>query len=230
LRPLRTTWKSTPGNFDPLHTQAPSWSENCWGIPEVRGTTEPLAPQWSLTFDALRTEVRRKRSLPAGQGVVTFFTEDYRFEQLWTSPDRFLTYMDTGNWALTPDFSLYTDWPPAVHLWQIYRSRWLGQYWQDKGLKVIPTVSWASPSSYEYCFLGLPRHSVLAVSTIGVLKHQDTRTLWEAGFRHMVETLSPIQVLCCGALPSGFDPGVSVTHLVPFHAKFSNSVSQREQG
>lgn len=219
MRPLNTKWKSSPGNFDPNHTLEPMASGNVWGIPDVKGMEEPVAVSWSLTFDAYRTKVRSKQVLPTG-GLVTFFTEDYRFEQLWTSPDRFLTYMTPEHWALTPDFSLYTDHPPSVHLWNIFRSRWLGAYWQREGLRIIPTVGWASEESYTYCFLGLPKKAVLAVSTVGCLVKKDARRLWMLGFSEMVKQLEPIQVLCYGNVPEELRTEVSVTVLAPFHSRF----------
>lgn len=196
------------------------WSDNEWGIPKVKGTGVPVSVSWSLTFDAYRTKVRRGQTLPPGPGAVTFFTEDYRFEQLWTSPDRFLTYMTPEHWALTPDFSLYTDHPPAVHLWNIFRSRWLGAYWQGEGLRVLPTVSWASEDSFKYCFSGLPERAVLAVSTVGCLVRKDARRLWMLGFQEMLTRLSPIQVLCYGNTPEELKTDVPVTVLTPFQAKF----------
>jgi hypothetical protein len=221
VRPLNTAWKSTPGNFDPNHLGDCLWSDNEWGIPVIAGVSEPIEPAWSLTFDAFRSRVRRHSQLPPGNGVVTFFTADYRFEQCWTSPDRFLAYMDPVHWALTPDFSLYTDHPPAVHLWNLYRSRWLGAYWQRGGLRVIPTVSWALQDSYKYSFAGLPCRSVLAVSTIGVLKNSVTRERWICGFSAMASRLEPIQVLCCGALPKGFTTQVPIVALETFQARFA---------
>lgn len=218
---MRTAWKSTPGNFDPNHLTDPLYSANEWGIPEVAGVTGPIAAQWSLTFDTVRARVRGGRALPDGLGVVTFFTDDYRFEPVWVSPDRFLGYMPREHWALTPDFSLYTDHPPAVHLWNVFRSRWLGAYWQREGQQVVPTVSWAGPAGYDYCFLGLPGRSVLAVSTVGVLKDRGATRLWIDGFHEMVYRLEPTQVLCCGALPAGFTTTTPVAVLEPFHARFA---------
>lgn len=220
MRSLRTTWKSTPGNFDPNHLSNPMWSDNCLGIPEVSSIEAPSQFDWSLTFDVYRNKIRRGSDLN-GSGLVTFFTEDYRFEPLWVSPERYLTYLQPDHWTLTPDFSLYTDHPPAVHLWNTFRSRWLGAYWQREGRKVIPTVSWAGEGSYSYCFLGLPRASTLAVSTVGVLRLEDTRRLWISGFNAMVERLLPSSVVCCGALPLGFESPVPIVMIEPFQSKFS---------
>jgi hypothetical protein len=223
MRPINTGWKSTPGNFDPNHTMDPMQSDNELGIPEIAAIAESIHFDWTHTFDDYRTIVRQKRLLPDGLGLVNFFTEDYRFEQLWTSPSKFLTYMSALHWAATPDFSLYTDHPPAVHIWNIFRSRWLGAYWQRGGLQIIPTVSWATPESYDYCFLGLPKHSVLAVSTVGVLKDREARRLWVLGFDEMCIQLEPMQVICYGAFPPGYVTRVPHQILTPF----SNTMSQR---
>lgn len=227
MRPLNINWKSTPGNFDPNHLKIVLESDNDWGLPNVAGVAVPIDVDWAMAFDSYRTKVRGKRTLPDGLGVIHFFTEDYRFEQLWTSPDRFLGYMTPENWALTPDFSLYTDHPPAVHLWNLFRSRWLGAFWQCEQLRVIPTVSWAGSSSYGYCFAGLPSKSVLAVSTVGVLRRRDAVKLWKAGFEEMVARLDPVQVLCYGALPKGFTTPVPVKHLQTFQTRFAEVADGR---
>lgn len=70
--------------------------------------------------------------------------------------------------VLTPDFSLYTDMPKAMMIWNTYRSRLLGWFWQQEGLTVIPTVSWADEDSFNFAFDGLPLNATLAVSTVGV--------------------------------------------------------------
>lgn len=221
MRKLRTIWKSTPGNLDPNHLLDPLFSDNHYGIPTIDGQSTPLSIDWSLTFDAYRSVVRKHLALPAGRGLVTFFTADYRFEQLWTSPSRFLGYMTPKHVSLTPDFSLYTDHPRAVHLWNIFRSRWLGAYWQRSGLQIVPTVTWADLKSYDYCFLGLPSEAVLAVSTVGVLRRKATVLLWAQGYAEMVRRLRPVQVICSGAIPLGFTSSVPLLQLQPFTSRFN---------
>ncbi len=38
--------------------------------------------------------------------------------------------------VLSPDFSMYTNYPEAFQIWQVYRNRWCAAYWQSKGIKV----------------------------------------------------------------------------------------------
>ncbi|MGQ7329867.1 DUF4417 domain-containing protein, partial [Streptococcus suis] len=75
--------------------------------------------------------------------------------------------------VLTPDFSLYQDMPIAMQIWNVYRSRLIGQMMQNYGCTVIPTVSWSRHESFVFCFDGLPRNATLAVSTIGVKKSSE---------------------------------------------------------
>ena len=51
--------------------------------------------------------------------------------------------------GITPDFSLYRDWPVMLQQWNVYHSRWVGRFWQEHGLRIIPTVNWSTPDSYE---------------------------------------------------------------------------------
>ena len=44
---------------------------------------------------------------------------------------------------MRPDFSLYLDMPMAMKIWNVYRSRLIGQMMQDADIVVIPTLSWA---------------------------------------------------------------------------------------
>lgn len=86
---------------------------------------------------------------------VHFYLDDYQFERVWTSPDKYIELLSNFDCVFTPDFSLYIDMPIAMQIWNTYRSRLIGQMMQDNGLTVIPTVSWAGKDSYDFCFDGL---------------------------------------------------------------------------
>ena len=85
---------------------------------------------------------------------VHFFLDDYQFERVWNRPDNYVDKLSKFDCVLTPDFSLYTDFPLAMQIWNTYRSRLIGRYWQDCGVTVIPTVSWSTHESYNFCFDG----------------------------------------------------------------------------
>ena len=135
-----------------------------------------------------------------------FFIDDYQFERLWQRPDAYLDVLKPYKCVLTPDFSLYMDMPDAMQQWNRYRSAALGNYWQRNGITVVPTLSWAQPSSYGFCFKGLPRHSTVATSTVGVARDEAAQAVWRDGMREAMRRLEPRRVLLYGK-DIGFDFG-----------------------
>lgn len=95
------------------------------------------------------------------------YVDDYQFERVWNDPEKYLEDLRQYQCILSPDFSLYMNMPMAMKIWNVYRSRMIGQYWQDNGIKVVPTISWAEPETHEFCFDGIPEGSIVSVSTVG---------------------------------------------------------------
>lgn len=88
--------------------------------------------------------------------AVHFFLDDYQFTRVWTDPDRYIPMLQRYKYVLTPDFSLYTDFPKPLQIYNHYRKHWLGAYWQMYGINVIPTICWSDRESFEWCFDGEP--------------------------------------------------------------------------
>ena len=141
----------------------------------------------------------------AGKGC-HFFVDDYQFERVWTTPGAYLECLRGYDCVLTPDFSLYMDMPDAMQQWNRYRSAALGRYWAENGLTVVPTLSWAQPSSYAFCFKGIPRRSTVAASTVGVARDKAAQAVWRDGMREAMRRLEPARVLLYGK-NIGFDFG-----------------------
>lgn len=135
-----------------------------------------------------------------------FFIDDYQFERLWSQPSAYLEALRGYDCVLTPDFSLYMDMPDAMQQWNRYRSAALGRYWAENGLTVVPTLSWAQRSSYRFCFKGIPKHSTVATSTVGVARDRDAQKVWHDGMREAMRRLEPSRVLLYGK-NMGFDFG-----------------------
>jgi hypothetical protein len=189
----REHWQSLPGRWDSLNASHLFPTTNVLGIPQLAHTPVSATPAWLVPY---RTRIRSTREL---EGAVHFFLEDYRFETVWYRPRKALAALQGYQTVLTPDFSLYRDWPLVLQQWNTYRNRWCGAFWQSHGFTVIPTVSWSTRASYEFCFLGIPPRSVVALSTVGIawtdpVEHR----LFLDGFREMVNRLQPSRVLCYG--------------------------------
>lgn len=203
--PTRTShrWSSLPGNFDRLHTFAVFPSDNDYGIPSL--LQEKWIPKWLQPYGVrVRTD-----TMPEG-GAMHFFLDDYRFEVLWNRPWTTLSAPKAMGYALAPDFSVYRDWPLALQIFNVYRNRWMGRFWQEQGIHVIPTVVWSDQRSYDFCFAGIDKGSIVACSSVGV-RDGESLDYFAAGYREMVRRLEPEHVVFYG---NKLDYGLR--HLAPY--------------
>ena len=191
-------WQSMPGSFDALHAQQLFRTDNRWGIPCLETTPRSTVPKELFAYKSRRAKPDDLSSI-----AIHFFLDDYRFEGVWNRPNNALNALAPFSTLLTPDFSLYTDWPLSLQLWNTYRSRWCGAFWQQHGFSVIPTVSWSDEESFAFCFCGIPKRSLVAVSGVGVDFGDPLEyTLFTAGFHAMIQRLAPTLVLAYGKLPT----------------------------
>lgn len=130
--------------------------------------------------------------------IVHFFLDDYQFERVWNNPDRYLTVLSKFKAVLTPDFSMYTDFPFPVQLFNQYRRQWCGAYWQENGINVIPTICWSTPDSFDWCFDGIPEDSLVCISTVGGFSSRQSKEAWLKGYHKALEVLHPSKILLFG--------------------------------
>lgn len=151
---------------------------------------------------------------------IHFYIDDYQFERIWTSPYQYTDKLREWDCVLTPDFSLYMDMPIAMKIWNVYRSRLIGQILQDYGSIVIPTVSWAEKDTFDFCFDGIPTNSTISVSTIGVKRNKEATKIWFDGMDQTMERLKPKNILVYGG-DIGYDfKGANVKY-------YTNKVTER---
>jgi hypothetical protein len=183
-------WQTFPGNWDKLNTHTMYSSGNRWGIPDLPPAT--VVPQRLIAYND-----RHACDTSKPGAAIHFFLDDYRFETMWTKPQRGLSRVIRAGLALTPDFSLWRDMPLAMQLWQVYRSRWCGCWMASSGVKVIPTVSWSTPASYDFAFAGIPEGSVVAISSVGI-RGDEAQFNYRHGVKWMLADLNPATVVVYG--------------------------------
>ena len=132
---------------------------------------------------------------------VHFFIDDYLFERVWKDPARYAQMLMDFRAVMTPDFSLFTDYPVAVQLYNHWRKHLLGAYWQRMGMTVIPSICWSDESSFDWCFDGEPAGGTVAVSSVGTQKNPNARRLFQLGYSEMLRRLKPEKILFFGDMP-----------------------------
>lgn len=151
---------------------------------------------------------------------VHFYVDDYQFERVWNDPHKYIEVLRDYDCVLTPDFSLYMDMPMSMKIWNVFRSRLIGQMMQDAGLTVIPTISWAESATFDFAFDGIEEGSVVSISTIGVKQNPDAMEIWKAGTDELIKRKKPSTILVYGG-EVDFDYGDTQV------LYFSNAVTER---
>lgn len=132
-----------------------------------------------------------------------FFCYDFLFEKYWNVPDKYIEKLKKYSAVVAPDFSMYTDMPLAMQIYNHYRKHWLAAYWQLCGITVIPNIGWSDESSYDWCFDGEPEESVVCVSSVGTQVDKQAKKLFLQGYEEMMKRIRPKTVLFYGKVPDG---------------------------
>ena len=133
---------------------------------------------------------------------VCFYEDDYLFERVWNQPNRYVEILKRFDGVITPDFSVYYDMPYSMQIWNVFRSRTLGAWFQQKGIKVIPNIRFGDRRTFDYCCDGISKHSIISIGSLGCLKVKEYRPTFEAGVKHIVNRLQPEAVVIYGAAPA----------------------------
>lgn len=126
---------------------------------------------------------------------IHFYMEDYLFNSVWNMPDKMMQKLEGFTGVIGPDFSTFRDTPYPVQMWNHYRRQWCSAYWQANGLTVIPNIRWSDEGSYEWCFDGIPKNAVVAVSMVGCTREKIAERLFLSGYEKMLEVLEPKKIL-----------------------------------
>lgn len=174
-----------PGSYFAVNQDIIFPIENEYGIPAMdKVSTGDI--DLSMPFLKYREKNR--------EGICHFFLDDYRFESVWNHPIKALKAVLTYKGALSPNFSVYLDWPIVICIWNTYRSRWCGRLWQEYGQTVIPSVSWGDKDTYDFCFLGIPKGAIVSISFFKT-KLNTSGGYFLKGYEELIKRVDPEKVL-----------------------------------
>ena len=164
-------------------------SEGFWQMPIIEN--DNFIPENLIGFNYAKSSEEKNVG-------IHFYLDDYQFERIWSYPEKYIDVLSEYECILSPDFSLYMDMPMPMKIWNVYRSRQIGAYYQSKGIKVIPTISWAEQSTFEFAFEGIPKGSIVSISTIGVKRDKEAMEIWKSGVDEMIKRIEPSAILVYG--------------------------------
>ena len=171
-------------------------SSNKWGIPD-------MLPNKGIEIPEVLLEYREEPSKEdKGKKIgIHYFMQDYRIRSTFTRLKEITeSRIKKIGITLTPDFSPYSNYPPCLQVFNVYRNRFCGRYWQNEGIPVIPTVTWNNdPACYDYVFCGIPKGSVISFSIVGGHSNmEEEKKEDKRGIEEMMNRLEPSKVLIYG--------------------------------
>lgn len=187
-------------------------STNHWQIPDLREDMLYDGDAPTTTWPAEDDEGHPQFYIWGSGGIdqrvsgkiLCFYTDDYRFENIWNecvaTIEQVVPLKPLA--AVAPDFSLWSDTPLIVQVWQVYRARWISRFWQEAGVRIIPSLATSTnPHCYDFAFLGFPkRPSLMAMQMrAGGVK---TKQHHEANVRDvatLIERVNPMRLVIYGA-------------------------------
>lgn len=176
---------------DPLFMRNNFSSVGKWGLPLIKKQELPTDGIMLMACSDTKANDRPENT----KRGIHFFVDDYRFKGIYDNPEKTLPKYSQYAFLLSPDFSTYSDMDLWRQLESVAKNRWVGAYWQSKGLTVIPTISWSTPRSFEFCFDGTEQHGIVAVGTVGCRK---SKLDFMRGYDVMLERLTPETIICFG--------------------------------
>ena len=157
-------------------------------LAKVNGSVDGLEP---VVF----TEMQKCKH--PRQSLGHFFVNDECFDRVWNNAEKYVDMLSNFKWVCSPDFTCYGGMPLALRVFQTYKARALAYYLWSRGVNIIPTVGWNDPESWEWCFDGIPKGSIVAVSTNGIVGKESIEH-YCTGYKVMLDHVEPSKVVCVG--------------------------------
>lgn len=189
-----------------------------YSIPVIKPVHMDEKIDW-IPFNSVNIATHRERL------GVHFFIDDYLFQRVWNDPARYATLLSGFRAVMSCDYSMFTDYPVAVQIYNHFRKHQLAAYFQSRGMTVIPSICWSDRASYDWCFDGEPVGGTVAVSSVGTQKAPAARELFLEGYREMMRRLKPEKIIFFGDVPS--DCEGNIERLPTYYKSLANAQKKR---
>lgn len=130
------------------------------------------------------------------------FIADVQFNRLYRYIWRYTNILRYIKGLISTDFSLFRDYDEESQIENCRKNRVMDYALQKFGVPIIPTAGFASESSFDWCFDGLPLNSTVAVTTNCIGNDPEAKRLFVWGIAAMIEKIYPTAIVVCGKCPS----------------------------
>lgn len=128
---------------------------------------------------------------------VHFYENDCHIERFWNSPWKYMDRLSMFSGFISPDYSSTPDMKLPQRQFNVYRNQLVGAWLQSLGYHALCNVR--TPTfKHAYSLSGVPKHSLLAIGSVGCLKNIADRHRFEGGLIRLIDDLEPVGLIVCG--------------------------------
>lgn len=187
------------------------------GIPMLMELRNAQVPIDIVPFEKAKEEKNKRK-------YVHFYIHDKGFASVLTATNKYIDLLRQFDGVITPDPTLLIGQAKCLQETNTYMNRAVGFYLQKNGIPIIPNIRWSDESSFEYCFLGVPKKSIVAISTHGCIKSKVQKQIFKTGLREMLKVLEPTDVVVHGFMPNSvFDEFKDKTEFHRYPSQFERA-------
>ena len=155
-----------------------------------------VAPYTGVIPEDIRG-IHRVKNIIAPHIAPHFFFSDDRIRQFFDDPFGTEKILSQFKVSISIDFSMTMEMTRPQKIFSSFLNKLWAAWLQSRGLKVIPNISFPDEYWENYWIEGWPRHSIIAVSSVGVLTHGNPEG-WLKGMERIRQELKPIHILRYG--------------------------------
>lgn len=152
---------------------------------------------WFWNYGATPPPMKDDRKSLAKNIIVSFFTHDNHIDSWWATPAYRVGQLLVAGVkdVVVPDYSLWDFAPVATHIWSLYRAAWLGRYFQEAGLNVIPRLEFFQEKSKPYALLGIPYYAPVVATQFQTGFEEENIPQIEKNLKDALKILRPKHLL-----------------------------------
>lgn len=120
-----------------------------------------------------------------------YFNDEKRLE-------RFKSRFRDVNFFIMPDYSQCSEIERIENLYRMQKARIVSAWLllNIEGSVVIPNITFCNESDFKYMIEGFNNAEIVAISTKGILKNKEMKTLFVKAIKYLVDNMHELKTIC----------------------------------
>ncbi len=156
---------------------------------------------WKDAKEIFKNRIKEDKNFKH-RAYIHFYLDDFLFDGIhgiWFDYNKAYEIINHFSGIISPDFSLFSDFPLPLKWWNVYRMRAFGFWCTTLGINVINNVRW-DKDILDICYQGIPKDGIISIGVVASrLKYLKKRGDFEQYFIKMIEELRPHTIIIYGS-------------------------------